>query len=284
VGDELDYPGTWRPQSVWAFIEGVPSSTRPVRVLTDLGDAYLKGLGNAEGPHALAKEWVGTCIAYELGAPTFSFGLVNVPRLDEIVLPMHGGALIQPGPAFVTRAENGAAWSGDSRPGNSQLQLLCNKDDITRLVVVDTFLRNWDRYFVHPNGRVAQNLGNVFLSTEAPKGQFALRAFDFNNCLMRGDTLRATINSIDNVRDNQLYGLFPPFRGFLDRNVAVELCTRLACLDTKTVGRIVRTIPQEWEVSSETREAVVAFLVSRAAYLSEQLLKMLWPVNTLFPA
>jgi hypothetical protein len=130
----------WKPTTIRRFIKAINSSACTARVLTNAGPAYLKALGSSEGPHTLACEWVGTHLAKWLGLPTFDCALIEVTTDDEI--PFHNGGAAQPGPAFVTRAESGEPWSGKKR----QLNRLFNPQDISRLVVFDTWTLNCDRH------------------------------------------------------------------------------------------------------------------------------------------
>lgn len=81
---------------------------RTAEIMTDAGRSYIKAMGNPEGPHALACEYVGTQLARWFGLRTFDFALMNLEEIDEI--PLDKGRLAMPGPAFVSRAEQGATW------------------------------------------------------------------------------------------------------------------------------------------------------------------------------
>jgi hypothetical protein len=54
---------SWQPTTVRRFIKALETATGTVIVETDQGEGYLKPLGNPEGPHVLACEWVGTQLA-----------------------------------------------------------------------------------------------------------------------------------------------------------------------------------------------------------------------------
>ena len=69
--------------------------------MTDVGKAYCKALGNRQGPHALACEWVGSQLAKWLGLPTFDFAIMELDDQEEIPLPRGGPA--PPGPAVTRR-------------------------------------------------------------------------------------------------------------------------------------------------------------------------------------
>ena len=92
-----------------------------------------------------------------LRLPTFAFAIVEVTNEDEI--PLAGGGRAQPGPAFISRSERGKSWGGSAR----ELRRLANPDDLTRLVLLDTWLRNCDRHPLDPTQR-RPNRDNVFFS------------------------------------------------------------------------------------------------------------------------
>jgi hypothetical protein len=73
------------------------TGTRTIKVVTDLGAGYLKGLGNPEGPHVLVSELVGTRLANWLGLPTFEFGII--PVIAGYGLTFFDGEEVEPGPA-----------------------------------------------------------------------------------------------------------------------------------------------------------------------------------------
>ena len=118
----------------------------------------------------------------------------------------------EPGPAFVTRGEEGSVWGNDKR----LLGKIDNPDAILGLVVVDTWLRNTDRYYL-PKGRV--NWDNVFFSKESSEeGKLSLRAMDFSHAIQYGGELTTGVSSIINIKDDEVYGMFPGFRKKLSRD------------------------------------------------------------------
>jgi len=139
--------GDWSPTTFLRFERSLSTSTRVAKVVTDAGDAYLKGLGNPEGPHALACEMVGTQLAHLFGLPTLDSAILQV-NADEDEIPLYGGGKVTSGSAYCTREEPGHAWGGDAE----ELKLLENPQDIVRLVVFDTWVRNRDRH--HPDYKI----------------------------------------------------------------------------------------------------------------------------------
>src|SRR3972149_3803396 len=107
------------------------------RIVTDAGPAYVKALGNSQGPHPLACELVGTQLARWFGLPTFDFAILTLDdTIDEI--PFLKGGKAASGPAFVTRAAKGHVWDGSEE----SLQGIENREAVSWLVVFDSWVRN----------------------------------------------------------------------------------------------------------------------------------------------
>ncbi len=268
----------WNPTTIKRFVKALPTSACTVIVETDAGKGYLKTLGNNEGPHILACEWIGTNLAKWFQLPTLDFAMFSVTDIDEI--PLHNGKSAEVGPAFVTRSESGETWSGDKK----QLDKLINPQDISRLVVFDTWTLNCDRYSVPADDNVGNarvNRGNVFLSEEAPAGHFMLKAMDHTHCFTCGRELSKKLRNIDKIRDPRVFGLFPEFRGFLDSNQVRLALSDLRTLSRAEVVRITQDVPKEWEVRTEAMNALVDLIVDRAAFVANTLEGQLWPQKSL---
>lgn len=250
----------WRPREIRRFIKSLPTGAGTVIVLTDAGEGYLKAMGNPGGEHCLACELVATELARWFGLPTFDYALVEVTELDEF--PFAKGGKARPGPAFITRSEMGETWSGKKL----QLDRLVNPGAISRLVVFDTWVLNCDRHA--PNRERRPNYNNVFLSGEAPPGRLLLKAMDHTHAFDCGRDLSRRIAYIDRVRDRRVFGLFPAFRELVDQDDFQAAISELAHVSRPIVEGIVRSIPAEWDVSPEVREALTHLIVERARYLA----------------
>jgi len=157
------------------------------------------------------------------------------------------------------------------------LKKLMNPDDLTRLVIFDTWTLNWDRHSVDDNGKVRINRNNVFLSEEAPPGRLRLKAMDHTHCFTKGNELTSKLANLDKVKDGKVYGLFPKFRPFVNKKAARLGVGRLTFYNTAAAEKIVQSIPKEWDVSPGARQAFVDFLVGRASYVAEHIMRVLWP-------
>src|SRR5262249_35464646 len=154
----------------------------------------------------LACEWLGTALARRIGLRTFDVAIILVTEDDEI--PLASGRRATPGPATIARSEKGSTWGGS----DGELDLIENTEDISRLVVFDTWVRNCDR---HPANLEARkpNLDNVFLSREgASEGRLVLKAVDHTHVLTCGRDITAAAGYIDKIQDEGIYGLFPQFK------------------------------------------------------------------------
>ncbi len=261
-------PQTWQPRSIVRYIKSFASGASTVFVETDQGEGYLKALGNAAGPHALACEWVGTNLASLLGLPTFQFAQIDV--LAEDVIPLATGKNALPGPAFITRAEKGGPWGGTIK----ELRRLANPVSLNRLVLLDTWTLNCDRHRAEPK-RV--HVDNVFLSREgAPKRRLVLKAMDHTHCFTSGRALGRELTNIDYVQDDRIYGLFPKFRDFLQEEAMVDAVADMRKIARSEVERIVRTIPDPWEVEGEVRAALVELILRRRDFVAERIVRKIW--------
>lgn len=82
--------------------------------------------------------------------------------------------MAKPGTAWLTRKVNGFVWGREA----GDLKYIANHGDIAKLVLLDQWTRNCDRYRPEPNLRV--NAKNVFLMREgAPEGRFNLLGSSF---------------------------------------------------------------------------------------------------------
>ena len=263
----------WKPAQITRPIKSIGTSTAPVRVEAELGDGYLKALGNPEGPHALARELVGSMLAEWLGLPTFDFSLIDVNDDDEILFARGGKA--EPGPAFITRAvADGFQWGGSPR----HLKSVVNRMEISGLVIIDTWTLNDDR--CAPD-RKKVHRDNVFLvqSQERKRG-LQVVAMDFTHAFRGGQDINRRLANIENIRDEKIYGLFPEFESVLDREAVKRLATSLSGFRRTDAERIVRTVPAAWEVDKDGRHAMASLITQRAHFLAERIesmLSMLWP-------
>lgn len=254
----------WQPTQLMTFARSNKSSTEVSEVYTDAGRAYIKTLGNPQGPHVLATDWVGTHLARWFGLSTFDIAILTLESDDTFKL--EGGNPAEPGPTFAARAEQGETWGRTEE----ELDELVNPEDITRLVVFDTWTLNCDRHY-HDTTVRRPNYDNVYLSSEnVEPGKRRLIAMDHGLCFIRsGEELTAKLSNIGKVKDDHVYGLFPEFRKRLSPSTIKTSIARLHEMDAATAEAMIATVPAEWEVSASAREAWRDLILRRAACLAD---------------
>jgi len=247
------------------------------RIMTDAGAAYIKALGNRQGPHPLACELIATRLARWFGLPTFPFAIIEIDaEFDEI--PYRRGGYCQSGPAFVTKATPGHPWGGSAE----ELATLANFGDIGKLVVFDNWVRNCDRH--PPDLQVRRpNYDNVFLESlvETSVGKSRLVAMDHTHCFTCGRDLDSKVSRIDNIKDERLYGLFPGFRSLIRQTDVETAVGTLNSLDRETIRPLVEDIPDQWQVDQKAKSALLDLITQRADFVAntilESIAKVCWP-------
>lgn len=265
----------WNDATFHRFVKSIPSSTGVAEVVVHIEGigltAYLKSLGNPAGPHALACEWVGSRLAAWFGLSTFDFGIMEIEENDEI--PLGDGNLAEPGPAFVSRSEPGEPWSGAPR----NLESLVNPEDISLLVVFDTWTLNVDR-FPPPEMQRNPKYDNVFLSDrDGIIGKHRLLAMDHTHCFTNGGEITSRIAGIDKVKDKRVYGLFRQFEPFLTARQVKEAAKKIRSVSTTLVEEILASVPSAWGVNRNGLNALRNLIVDRAQFLTDEVYDMLVP-------
>jgi len=251
----------WQPTEFRRFEASFPTSTSPALIVTDAGKTYLKGLGNPEGPHALASEWLAVNLAKWLGLRTFDFSIMQVRETDEI--EMSNGNMVQAGPAFVTRAERGNPWGGSA----DELEHLVNTQDISCLIVFDTWIRNRDRYV--PG--VRRHYDNLFLSSEHTQGEAReLVAMDHTHAFSNNNELTGKLHQMAFAQDATIYGAFPEFHTFWSEERTAEVLHHLGTCGEVQVAPFIDQLPNEWQVDAAARSALKNLVVDRAHWLASR--------------
>ncbi len=266
----------WTNATFYRFERFIRSSTGVAEVVVQIEGnnvaAYLKAMGNPAGPHVLACEWIGSKLANWFGLSTFDFGIMQIDPDDEI--PLSERDFAEPGPAFVSRKEPGGAWSGEKRILNS----LLNPNDITKLLVLDTWILNADRF--PPKGMDWKpNYDNVFLSDrDGISGKHRLLAMDHTQCLTNGSEITSRIGSIRRIKDERLYGVFPEFEPFLTVGQVEAAAEKLRSVSSTLIEEVLASVPPKWGVHKDGLKALHDLLLGRARFLADEVYEMLVPL------
>ncbi len=239
---------SWQPTQFESLVDGpFDTSMGTAKVKTNATFGYLKAMGNREGPHALASEWVGTSLAKLFGLSVPEFAIFSLDKVDCYTLPRN--AKTEPGPAFVSRLVPGHTWDRSTE----ELMRLENSTDITRLVVFDNWVRNCDR---HPTDLTMRrpNYANVFLADTDRPERFRLYAIDHTHCFDCGRDLSHKLSNIGSIKDEGVYGLFPEFREFIDEGELAWCSAILKSVTDEQVRAIVDMLPPEWGCLARYKE------------------------------
>ena len=257
----------WQPRQFRRYIETIESSSLTAVIETDAGRAYLKAINNPQGVHVLACDWIGTRLARRFGLKTFDIAILELAEDDEI--PLDDKTNAAPGPAFVTRAEDGHPMGGPA-----SLQQVGNLDDIARLIVFDTWVRNCDRYApgMGKDGKPRMNTDNLFLSADGtPDGKLVLKAIDHGHVFTCGKPLTPKLASIETIKDERLYGCFPFFRDTATVKQIGECATELKESRSMLCSGLFGDLPAAWDVSNQTKQAINRMLLERAVFLADNI-------------
>lgn len=257
----------WSPRSFQRYVRTIRSSSRPAYIYTDAGAGYLKVANNPEGPHILACDWFGTQLARRFNISTFDVAMLNLEESDEI--PLGDKTTAAAGLAFISRAEEGGTMGG-----SKTLESVENLEDIPRIVVFDTWVRNCDRFcpMYTAEGKPRINPDNIFFSVEGGStGKFILKAIDHGHIFSCGKPLSTKLCHIENVREHKLYGLFPEFRKYVSIEQFDEIAKEFGKIDARLWDDLLEKLPTAWGITTEIRQSINQFLLDRAYFLEKNL-------------
>ncbi|WP_328824813.1 HipA family kinase [Mesorhizobium neociceri] len=245
-----------QPTEIQREIEAFQSSTSPVRVATDKGEGFLKSLGNPMGAAALISELVAAELATWFGLKIPPFAIIRQMSID-IIMPKNGVAMLPP--LFFSYAVDGTPRDGqDTFPSR-----LRDPGDIARLVVFDTWIRNWDRFL---DGEAnSENL----LYVRTPGGRkYDLVPIDHSNCFIGDDVDFPTGPApADWVTDPKVYGKFPEFDSYIDARSVTQATHKLAQLQRNFVVEVVNSVPAEWGLGLNAAKSLVDLICDRAGFV-----------------
>lgn len=259
----------WRPTRVDEFLQSIGTSMRPAIVNTDAGRAYVKPLhDHVPDPMSLACDLVGLRAAEWFGLVVPKHAILGLG--EDAFTYEEGGPRVCSGPALATQAvERAQPWDGNPRT----LQRLAFPEHVAGLVLLDTWLRQDDRYppldALEHRREVGMkpNTGNVLLDWQNEKS-LGLVAIDFGR-IFGGGRPRSS-DGIEQIQDESIYGLWPAFRGLVTRERLEPWLGRLRSFDVDDAAQILRGIPPQWDWNASCGESAQRFLVARARWLSAE--------------
>ncbi|MGN6209456.1 HipA family kinase [Asticcacaulis sp.] len=259
----MDCGRTWQPEKLLRVVEALPNSTKPLHVVTDRGEAIMKAMGNPMGPEALAFELVGTELARWFGLKTPDFALMPLRDVPREWSPHFA---IENGPAFLSGYLRAATYDGQG----AFLGKLARPEDIARLVVFDTWIRNEDR--CPPEASLDDkpaNLDNLMFARSRESGgslKYDLIVFDhthaFSNAGYEGLEDEALIEA------DGVYGFFPAFRPYMTQAAIKAATDRLGQVDEGQVQSLLDAVPPDWGVTARLKHSWRNLIFRRARYVA----------------
>jgi hypothetical protein len=229
------------------------------------GRYYVKGLSGLEGNQMLLCEWIGTQLANEFGLQTLHYGIMHDPIAPgEGPIYLKNQSHLRTDAVFASRPEPGLAWEG----GQEMLALVGNRSAFARLVVFDTWVRNFDRH-VQRGSIPHQNQGNVFISTDAKRGKKRqLLAIDHTHIL--GDEVRLLQGEASkHVFDRAIYGLFAEFIPYIKAADLKKAVDDLRNIPHQKIFDLVSSTPSCWGMTDAVARSLSAFLLARARHVAQ---------------
>ena len=251
--------------------------TSPVLVETNVGKAVLKLPAGCGSPDRLICEFIGTSLAKWLGVPTPDFALFRTGH-DYVTL-MQGidEDLAKEEDGFISRYEKTFPFTPLS------VQDIKNKGVLTKLVFLDTWIRNKDRYYKNTDESSTRNTTNIFLVENGQaKEPYFLKVIDHTEAFI-GDSLGLELENHFGpaaICDPAIFGRFPEFDHYIDRNTAYRVADRLSGIKSPTVRAIFNRIPESWPLDAQLKKKFISFIVKRAAFVATTLPQVLFPNRT----
>lgn len=243
------------PSEITREIEHFTSSTSPARVASDAGDGFIKSVGNPMGSAALVSELVAGELGVWFGLQIPPFSIVQKCEI-EILMKKNGRPMAPP--LFFSSAVDGTPRDGT----DTFLSRLRKPDDVAKLVVFDTWIRNWDRY--HNGDSNSENL----LYVKASKLKYDIVPIDHSNCFIGAQAeFPVTPSPADWVEDPGVYGKFPEFDDYLTAKTVTHALNLLSTLDRIFVVDVVNSAPIEWGLTAGAKGSLVNFICDRATYV-----------------
>lgn len=246
-----------RPRTITREIERHTAASQVILVDTDAGLGYVKSPNNPMGTASVIAELV----CAELGT---WFGL-NIPPFaiiadSQIELVMSGLKKVEYPSFFSKQIESVIPFDGT----DLFLRRLRNSDDIAKLVVFDTWVRNFDRC-----ASGMHNFDNLLLCKPSRKRLYDLVPIDHGQCFVEdGDFITNTYDSFV-VADEAVFGMFEPFREILTHDSVRRAVNKLRSLDRLFVEAVVSSVPAAWGLGRNASASLTDLICDRAAFVVE---------------
>ncbi|MCA3642346.1 MAG: hypothetical protein IOC63_10880 [Methylobacterium sp.] len=245
----------YQPTKVEFEVQTFPSSTRPALVQTDVGLGYIKGLNNPAGIGALVSELIASELGTWFGLQLPHFAILM--NYDIEVNMKNNGQRIEP-PCYYSHNIHSANAFDET---DLMLSKLIKNDDLSKLIVFDTWIRNFDRYL---DGE--SNPDNIIFSYDAEAKGYHMHPIDHSHCISDVDFIGFPLDE-EAAEDERIFGLFPAFAPFISGPAIDAAVSQLGTLERGFVDACLNQIPTQWGVTGATKRSLADFICNRAGYV-----------------
>lgn len=147
---------------------------------------------------------------------------------------------------------------------------LDRRDDLARLIVLDTWIRNCDRCHRAFDGVIDYNRDNLLFESLGNQA-YRLAPIDHSHCIIDVGFEDAELQDATRIRDENVYGFFPEFAPYIEPDSVAVAVQAMLSVDRPALTEIVNSVPEEWELGERERVSLVDFLEKRAQFLADTL-------------
>jgi hypothetical protein len=147
---------------------------------------------------------------------------------------------------------------------------LRNPGDVARLIVFDTWVRNFDRYCGENEYGYGQNPDNVLFSKSNRQKKYSIFLIDHGSSFCE-EEMTAEMLGDGAIRDGRVFGFFPEFSCAVSQDLVEMALKKLSSLERHFVVDVVNSVPPEWGVGRGCGDALIRFICDRAKHVVDTL-------------
>lgn len=265
----------WKPNAIIGVEEIYGTSTSPIRVDTNVGKGILKIPSGCGGTDRLISEFIGSCLAKWLGIEMPNFTLIRTGSDFVKIMQVLDGTRAERADGFISQYEKAFSLTPQS------IDDVENTDIFTKLVFLDTWTRNPDRFLKQTDG----SAHNILLVENGQKRKpYTAKAIDYSEAFRVYDEVFDMKNHFGTqaINDDRIFGQLAMFNQYLDPNVAEQVATQLANVNQDEIQLFMGEIPKSWNLNAKMKKAFVSFIVKRANFVAHTLINKLCLNKSLF--
>ncbi|UVK43274.1 hypothetical protein BPNPMPFG_005052 [Mesorhizobium sp. AR07] len=234
-------------------MQAFTSSASPIQVVTDVAPGFIKALNNPYGGAALIAELVAAELGTWLGLKVPPFAIIPECNIE---LVMRKNGQIMQGPLFFSMQVDGSPRDGT----DIFLSKLRDRDDVAKLVIFDTWVKNWDRH-----GLADDNSDNLLFVRRGESRKYDLVPIDHAWAFDADFPIASP--QIDAIEETTVYGKFPEFDPYITHRSVANSLARLAQLDGAFVEEVVNSVPPQWGLGQQASASLMELICRRAEYV-----------------